>query len=1137
MRLKNFSDLALREEYERSRDNYHALVEINAELKNRDSDASFDLQLDVVSAINALRKRGKAASDSIARWIRVYLFRRNLSLPDGRPLHQYRMTDAEYAEANDILREAMPRLLGHEGMAARLFVVFGAEWFRRRATSMFLKWDDLAPDVFPQLPYKSKTILAELGLNYWRRELVKSEGGREFLLTLALEGGIPVNVIAEGGRGWLADYLRTLMRFALTSTNEHQTSGFAHDMSYMVRQSYRRDGFIDLCADLILKLIAWRRIAEDAPTGMDLVAFLDARDAGWKDSLPIYMPADHEPTARRLLNGLLAEKVGTIASSGIGAARYLTVVNGEWHPALILTANGEISAGKLPSISRHGRWKASPSGELANFLPSQFALFEPPTDEQPSWRVRAMRPLNKVLAGFPFNRSATVNLTTGSEVVPMTWPGGERISSDILVFLADEIATGNIPTRLRLIKTGSASLLAPTVYVLAPADWAVTPATHSDLARTWPTPDGACKVFEVTGTAYFLKPNSERSERFRVEAGREARQESLDLRSAAISSIQSRDDIEIFEGPVALTILEKGRHRAIRSGEVWVRRPGEPWQPFTGKAITAHGVFDISWRDPEADIQLERRRLVVVPVGAAVRGEMTTNVAGRITSELLSGWHLDLEQGNFVSSSKNGDSVDLAFTGRPSYRIDVNLRPPGGRPVRITVPMKCREAAVIRHDGSVVSAGHPIDVTALRGAVTISPNPTSITISPKTAQSKVLVVRFTGEYPLAALKPAVEELLASMGDQDALLELEFVGESRLPIRLKRYRYDRPELVDGTIVFKEPFKEMPVARMILDPAKEHLLQRLDETRFRLPERCSGPCLVYLRDGPDVVSRPLVLDAPGQLVVPTSCLMQALNIASMSERQSEISIAVGELETANADGNDLQYLISLVAGLNGLPATAFDVLKEISRRPRALIRLLISAGNDASRHSVWALQEQLPFLWLCFGATDWRDMLRLEWEILERSLAMLEPSSRSTLILEHFNQVREKLTTIEPALDVLFAAAGFPAVFAGTSLDTIVQAFIREQRMRDDDDIGSAKPARNVILEQLERAGVLLPAEFLRFSVAEFEGIAAPAALAATARGLFKPDAATEIALRKSLRENPGYVSSAYPHFLNYYGVSR
>lgn len=1133
MRLSEFSDERLREEFECGRNDLSTLEAINNELNARHSDDAFDLQLEVVGVLTALRTMSKPSFpsvDTFARWTSSYLFRRSLQSPDGRPLHRYRMSDGEYAEVRELLRNSTNRLLREDGIAASLFVVFCAEWFRREANSLFLKWDQLNSDAFDAIPHSTRRRLAEIGLKFWRRELVRSDSAREFLLTLALEGGISSHVISEGGSSWLSEYLRTVMRFALTNPAAEHVSGYAHDMSWMVRVSYRQEGFIDLCFELIMKLVEWRRIADTAPAGIDPVSYLDAQNPEWRSSLPIYVPPDNEKIARRLLGGLLSDKGGLIVASGINAERYLSYDGERFLPALLLNAEGEISAAKLPSLSAMGRWKASPSGDLANFLPSQIALFEPPTDDQPTWRVRSITPLGKLLVGLELNRSITVNLTCGSDAVPFTWPGGAGLMSPIMSFLPENATEGGVPKKLRLVKTGSASLPAAKVYVLVPAGWSAIPGDDSPTGRQWPA-SGKKTVHEVLGTTYFMKPGAGSDERYRVEAGKDERQESLDISGTGSSPIQTTGDLEILEGPVMLGILAGGSIRQPKAGELRVRNPGENWKALADRKLTMPGVYEISWRDPIADIQLERRKIAIVPAGARILGEMKSAINGRIALDRLSGWDIDIID-NGVETERGANETLFSFTGRPRFRIDASLRPPGGRPFEIVVPLKTRQASIFLSDGSVVGPGQEMDITALRGAIAASPHAAALTLSPRNARSNSLQFRFSGEFPLAALKPVVEELMAPMADQDAMLELEFLGDSRQPIKLKQYRYPRPAFVHGTVVFGAEFTETPVVRMILKPEREHLLQRTSAGNYLIPEYCEGPCLIYLRDGPDVVARPLLVILPVRGPT-TSPLMSALAETQVPSRVTKMATVLTLFEKGTLPIDDVRFLHALTCGLNGLPATVFDILKEIARRPRALLRLLTSAGNDVERQAVWSLQEKLPFIWLTLPTKDWQAILAAEFEGLLTALVSLPESSRNELIVGHFKNLREKLVSLEPALDLRFDQLGVGSVTFPT-LHRALEGYVKDQRMYDDDNPHSPSQ-RNLVLEHLIEGAIKLPPEFDRFSVNDFEGMAVPAALAAVAAGRLTLTSECELVLRKTLREHGRYVSSAYPHLLRFYEV--
>lgn len=1133
LRLKELSDQDLRAEFNRSRDNLARLEEISGVLKPRSSDDAIELHMEVLGLLRRLRKASSSTSAQAPsrHWNVAFLLKRGLHSPDGRPLHQYRMKDHEYADLRERLRLSTGRLLQEDGTAASMFVAFCAEWFRREATTLFLKWDSVAADVLRGLPDHTKRNLTRIGIGYWKRRLIRSETSREFLLTLALEGGISAHLLADGGSSWLADYLRTIMRFALTGVDREHIHGFAHDMSWKVPPSYRQEGLVDLCCELIVELVKWRKALDQAPSNIDPVRYLDAHSSDWKESLPIYMSAEHDEIARKLLGGLLNEKVGVISGSGIGTERYLCFDGERWQPALLLNAEGEIPASRLAGIPLAGKWKASPSGSLANFLPSQIALFEPPVEGAHAWRVRPLVSLEKLIVGFQLNESVTANLTCGSEAISVAWPRGAPVTSQIATFIPDEGSDPSQPRKLRLAKTGSASLPPPFVYVLVPPDWTATAAEGTTLGQTWTIANGHT-LHAVSGTVYFAKPGASTGERYRVEAGKDERQESLEILSAVSTTIHTDDAFELCEGSVSFKIATAAGSRQPKRGELQYRRLGEVWKPLLDGRLTEHGLFEVSWRDPVADIQLERRSIAVLPSGARIQGRMTSATEGLITYDSLPGWNVDLpEDMNLIE--RIGQELRFSFAGKPHYKVAVRLRSSGGQSLCATVTLRGREASIILSDGRVAAAGQEIDITALRGAIAVSPHTTTLTVAPRISKSNSLQFKFADEFPLSALKRVMEEFIAQIGDQDAILELDFLGDSRKPICLKQYRYPRPKPIGATVVFSSEFSEQPVARMIMSPEREHLLRATSDGAYEIPDWCTGPCLVYLRDGPDVVSRPLLVHLKLDQA-PRTPLQAALAQQDYTKLQSELQMAVELLIEGRLPIEDVRFLVTLVASLNGLPASAFEVLKQVALQPRALLRLLLSAATDGERQAIWNLQEQLPFLWLTISSSDWEEAFVATRDALEAALSALPEDMRTGLLIEHLKSMHASVLALEPGLDRMFVKFGFPET-AMPTLEDVLQNFMREQRMFDDDTVISAT-RRDPVLEQVVSAGIRLPTIFHNFSVGDFDGVVAPVALAAASRGMLKITPSSDILLRKALREHSRYVSFAYAHIVRHFEVT-
>ena len=1040
--LSLLTEERLAEIFQRRRDDRTFLQVLDKELRQRTSKAAHDLRIKVMAARLALMRaqpatetpRAEPHPPPINDWLHAFLGARQLTRPDQRPLYRYRMADSEYEQAKKTLQRmaSAGRLIHPDSLAGALFVAYCAEWFRRESASTFLRWDDPAPDLFPSVPYASKQALTTSGLEYWRRPLRRSAHAREFLLTVALEGGFPVRILAEGARGWLKEYLRSIMRRAIAWACEgpEEILAIAEQERGRMRKSYQHDDFVALCSELVTSLLELRRKAEaESASAIRNSALLDAKYPGWRDELPIYVPAEDEALVAELLTGLLDEKMTGLTTQGVEARRYLVKRDGEWRPALQLLADGEIPPTKLPSVPPTSRARAIATGELGNHLAGEVALFEPPLDEQRRWRVRPYTRTARLLTGFPFTASVTTTLSSpDSPPYSWTWPKGDALRSDVLVFEPDE---GSSPSELllRFFRAGSVSSPAKTLYVLVPPDWTIEPATDGAVMEIEDVPSLGKKLAHLTAATYFHNGEDD-SVRYRVEPDSDEREHELQLNPLVSTGFLIADDRwELMASPVRPLICEARKQRPPVGGELFVRRPRGRWIPLSGP-LSGAGLMELSWRDPVSNIQIEKRQLALVPGEAAIIGTMKNALSGHISLRGLTGWTASVRETDCAVEATDVADLAIRFTGRPVYRLPMTLRPPAGESFDVIVPLVGRDAAIALADGAILAPGRQIDIGALRGAVAVSPRKAVLDLGARGSKSASIRTIIDGELPLGILRGAIEETLATSPDQDDLVEIDFIGDTRPPIRISRYR--REQLVrEGDVVHWLPPSNgtaaAPVARMILDPRHEHALEPQEAGIWRLPERCKGPCLVYLRDGIDVVSRPLPVQRPS---VPDGYaagrLVSALTIPEYDERQRGIIDALARVGL-EAGTDDLKWLRDAATNLNGLPASAFDGLKLLPSSPETLIHLLLSAHDAGERSVIWALQNELPFLWLALPLRAW-------WSALDRQCTALTSALEAALGKEKamseavawLRGVCDDLAALEPALKAIFTMAGLFAI---------------------------------------------------------------------------------------------------------------
>lgn len=1136
MRMSQLSDQQLFEIYEQNRLSESILQALNEELKTRDSDAALDLHVEVARARRALARMAAVNRDAAAHapagpvrgWLRDFFAARAMARPDGRPLFRYRMTDAEFDRANDVVLglAGAGRLAEPDERAGALFVAWIAEWFRRDCATTHLRWDDPAPALLSPIPYPSKQKLTDCGLRYWGRGLRHSAYAREFLLTLALEGGFPVRILADGARGWLKDYLRAVLRRAVLSDAEGAAAvePIAREESGRMRSSFRHDDFVALCAELVADLLALRRRAASEGRAAPLrnSIRLDAICPGWRDELPIYVPQD-EALVAGLLNGLIDEDVAALTTEGVEARRYLVKRRDGWRAALQITADGETPPNRLPTLTGRARVRAVASGELSRRLTGEIALFEPPAGDRRRWRVRPSTRMGRLLDDFPFAAPASVLLTApDSPPQPWIWPGGEPRRSDLLVFAVDDGATAQEPL-LRFLKAGSTRSPARTLYALTPCDWEIEAAAEGAIVSVEEAPALGRKLARLEGAARLRSPGGD-APWFRVEPNAEGRDGELDLDSPIEPGFALADDArELVASGAAPRIREGARQpRSAGRGELFVRRPGERWAELAGP-LRGAGLVDLSWRDPVADIQIEKRRLVLAPRGARVSGLMRDASTGELRLDGLPGWTAASATPGCRLEAVDPELYAVRFDARPAYRLRLWLRPPEGEGFEAIVPMRGRDAVVALADGSILSSGRRIDVGALRGAVAVAPVRSALRVVARGARTGGMQFAVDGELALGALRGVIDETLASLPGQDDLVELEFVGDWRSPIRVSRYRHD-PLRVDGDLVRRPASasadRPAPVARMICEPRREHALEPVDAVSWRIPERCTGPCLVYLRDGADVVSRPAPALRPGPRGG-EGALTAALAIEDYLERQAAIEAALAGVARGASDPADLDWLRDAAAHLNGLPASAFDALRLAAARPGALVHLLLAARDAEERSAVWSLQNELPFLWLALPLRAWLWGVERRAALLEQALQALGAETARRIAVDEVRRAQADIAGLEPALDAVFVFAGLPSLAdsEAPSLAGLTDAYVRNRQGREDE-------APNDLAARLAAGGLPLPPEIAAKSHEQFAGLVAPVLLAASASGRFTLDAELALIARRALREDPAYVSAAW-----------
>lgn len=240
-------------------------------------------------------------------WLHAFLQRRGMQKPDQRGLFEYHCSYQEYIDLQRQLRE-----LGSfdaavkDAAACAVLVLFCSEWYRREyQRDHGWSWEP----IFQALGFSlSPGVLGKAipkGLEgFWKRPIHFYESERrDFLGSLFSEGGLPFQVLREGGSRFQMLFDRVLKQndqwhllgYSTVQQVEHHLEKVGLPQVFASRTS------VELIARMTDQLVALVRdygLAQaDEP-----VARLDVMNPKWRELFPL--PLDNE-TGSELLNGLL----------------------------------------------------------------------------------------------------------------------------------------------------------------------------------------------------------------------------------------------------------------------------------------------------------------------------------------------------------------------------------------------------------------------------------------------------------------------------------------------------------------------------------------------------------------------------------------------------------------------------------------------------------------------------------------------------------------------------------------------------------------------------------------------------------------------------------------------------------------
>jgi hypothetical protein len=1077
------------------------------EATTRDALRTLDAQLVALGAawtgalrfkIGAKLTRLKATDNQSLGTEEVFAKAYGLPAADGRWLYRYRLTSDAFARLQaDLAQRSTARL--EQGYAPALFVLWASEWFRRCYRGGGHRWVDLAAALSMTEDQSLFRRITSAGLRTWHRPVIAAGGGREFLGSLAREGGFPTAAVEDGG-GWALGVLKAIVAPMLTepAAGEDRARELATMQKLRLPQLFRDDEFVALCADLALAIVNLRREADGPAAAADLpaAAWLELHHPGWQASLPL---STSDKAAEALLERLM--KVEAVSGATISVERLLQLGHDRvWREAARLTLDGALDSAATRTLdSQHGRLRVFAAGELARSMPGELAMLEAPAEGEAAWTARSTRRVRGTHL-VPFTVPIELDLRSGEQRVARIALAGGKPRRGALIVAEIEGNEPAHPTFLRVVGSGSGKYRAETVVLQAPADWRVD-ATGGEKVQAFGAGAGNTLLWRVSGGAFVTAPDGDR---FRLLCGQPQNEPSrIELIGRAPAWAEVAGDVDLFVGSPMTRIGQ--------NGGLCIRAIGErSWQPAPGTLPIGH--YDIGWR--RDGITLDRRRVAILPAGA----EVVLTGSPKHVSYQLSGFGVcSIDPGEDAPVRVVSDTEWRAqSSGRIVHWFTAHVEWPESPSlaVRINHPTA---ASIARWDGSVLPDQTRVTLADLPDLVAV--NDGRVQMVGELVQSGRRVADMTwevvDELPMASISADLASLLLP-GSIDAEVRLGMHDGIETWWRVRQFAVEI-SIEDGAVLAPRGVATEGaelVGRALGRPDEEvsfsaySLLTDANHRPFPLPS-LPGDWLIYLRSGDAILSRPR-FHRGDRAADPCGVLGQAMSYpqgpALDNALLDVLTIASHDDEAGLAA---LGELLALVVSLHGLPPATFRILELLVQRSGTLTRLAITTP-PSSRDAVMALSDALPFAWCTIPRHHW---LQAQGELFGRTLAQLSMlgGDAARYAKEAVDTVVQRLVDREPLLRPILLSTDADAVA------DVAQSFLN--RAVDRIPRSSGHRYRGRIAEYL-------PRYFDRFNTGVLDTLDAPCAAAAATVELWTPQPDDIRHIKTVARTFPTYFADAF-----------
>lgn len=930
----------------------------------------------------------KKAQSETKLWLIQFLIFRRPPRADGRPLYAYRVSESEYLELQEALRN---QPFGWQQPIHRLhwaacYAIYVSESYRRNYDrESGWTWAAFEAPLGLTISIGERSELVREGLTYWQRPIRRFAGGHnDYLGSLFAEGGLPWSLLRSGhvfGRA---------VRSAVRHFEDDRESGRAPTWRIAEAmpgfpQSFRTEEVCLLLAGIVSQInaiVARCRLQ----AGDDPIAVLDRDLPTWRDDFPI--PLD-DANAHQLVSDWLDEAKRAQEDWKL---RLLDRPSSCSHRLASSTADVSYLVAVV-DIQREIRFAKPPFGlsstrlELACYEGSRLVQRVGVVYaelEDGAIRIKAPKARIEFRRGDLQVPLSLKVLSSGATIHTMEIPGTcIDAEASPCVFESREDAWW-------FLSTASCTTQATVIRVRMPHGWEVA----SGSGEAVDSKDDAC-WFEAR-TALTLASGEEKV--------------SIDFSGANFAAYRLSGPMHLANARPSATFL--GWPRLVCE-----RAEGE--QPQVLHVVNGRQRLSLSGGGDFGSIKYQARtstgltlfrsrfgllppdfrvRTIAAHAGKPARLTVVTKEALLLTASL--GASKSVSWDHVGESSQ--DLLEAADLGHSQITLSVRSRS-NPEPLTLRLPFPFLGAQLSNAAGERVAATNVTleDLPGMEAVLFAGPGGAKTfhvvlqLVSGKRGTAQQSSSIRVGEEPVAVrLNSFAEDIALLLGvapDQDAHVRMSFLsqGTEHLAIRVGRYnRVAALEDEGSRVTITAMGSSTPleggavVAMCIPKPAaapislNEDCIHGVGLGRFRVPEllQSDGPWILCAPANGSTGFRPMFVRGTHRASSEAAgdTFADAVRQYHPQTRPDRINEQVAEM-TCDPDHPGWDYLRGLRDGWSHLPLSVFEAWKAVAGNPRALVQAVLRL--EMSAESCQRVESELAVIWEAVPLQAWRDALEV------------------------------------------------------------------------------------------------------------------------------------------------------------------